>query len=47
MKSFDNLKRKRIYLFRHGEVSYINENGTAVANPTKVSLTKTNKISTA
>lgn len=41
MKSFDNLKRKRIYLFRHGEVSYINENGTGVADPTKVSLTKT------
>jgi len=40
MKSFDGLKRKRIFLFRHGEVSYLNKENQPVKHPTEVSLTK-------
>ncbi|MDG2061916.1 MAG: histidine phosphatase family protein [SAR86 cluster bacterium] len=43
MKSFDGSTRKRIFLFRHGEVSYLDEKGQAVRDPTKVCLTEKGK----
>lgn len=37
--AFDGSRRRRIYLFRHGDVSYVDDNGTRVADSTIVPLT--------
>ncbi len=37
--AFDGARRRRIYLFRHGDVSYVDERGNRVADPTTVPLT--------
>lgn len=37
--AFDGSRRRRIYLFRHGDVSYINDQGIRVADSTIVPLT--------
>ena len=38
-RSLDGCERKRIYLMRHAEVSYVQADGTAVADPRQVPLT--------
>ena len=40
-KSLDGCDRKRIWLMRHAEVSYVTEKGTAVEDPRQVPLTET------
>lgn len=37
--AFDGARRRRIYLFRHGDVSYVNDKGERVADPKVVPLT--------
>ncbi|MDZ4382306.1 MAG: histidine phosphatase family protein [Parvibaculum sp.] len=37
--AFDGSRRRRIYLFRHGDVSYVDDKGNRVADPTAVPLT--------
>lgn len=37
--AFDGSRRRRIYLFRHGDVSYVNDQGVRVADSTQVPLT--------
>ncbi len=37
--AFDGSRRRRIYLFRHGDVSYVDEQGNRVADPAGVPLT--------
>lgn len=37
--AFDGSRRRRIYLFRHGDVSYVDDKGNRVADPTVVPLT--------
>ncbi|MFN4355001.1 histidine phosphatase family protein [Parvibaculum sp.] len=37
--AFDGSRRRRIYLFRHGDVSYVDERGNRVADSTAVRLT--------
>ncbi len=37
--AFDGAHRRRIYVFRHGDVSYIDDNGVRVADSTTVPLT--------
>lgn len=37
--AFDGSRRRRIYLFRHGDVSYVDERGNRVADSTAVPLT--------
>lgn len=37
--AFDGSRRRRVYLFRHGDVSYIDDNGVRVADSTIVPLT--------
>lgn len=37
--AFDGSRRRRIYLFRHGDVSYVDDMGNRVADPTAVPLT--------
>jgi len=37
--AFDGSRRRRIYLFRHGDVSYVDEQGNRVADSTAVPLT--------
>lgn len=37
--AFDGAHRRRIYVFRHGDVSYIDDNGVRVADSTNVPLT--------
>ncbi len=36
--ALDGAQRRRIYLFRHGAVDYVNEQGNVVANPDDVAL---------
>jgi probable phosphoglycerate mutase len=36
--SFDGAERRRLYLFRHGSVDYVNSNGEVVPDPDDVSL---------
>lgn len=38
--AFDGSRRRRIYLFRHGDVSYVDDNGVRVADSTAVPLTQ-------
>ena len=38
--AFDGSRRRRIYLFRHGDVSYVDEQGIRVADPKTVPLTE-------
>jgi probable phosphoglycerate mutase len=38
--AFDGSHRRRIYVFRHGDVSYVDDNGVRVADSTIVPLTK-------
>ncbi|HEX7775959.1 MAG TPA: histidine phosphatase family protein, partial [Parvibaculum sp.] len=38
--AFDGSRRRRIYLFRHGDVSYVDDNGNRVADSTVVPLTQ-------
>ncbi|GMV61350.1 MAG: hypothetical protein AMXMBFR74_05190 [Parvibaculum sp.] len=37
--AFDGSRRRRIYLFRHGDVSYVDDMGNRVADPAAVPLT--------
>jgi len=37
--AFDGARRRRIYLFRHGDVSYVDDKGNRVADSTAVPLT--------
>lgn len=37
--AFDGSRRRRVYLFRHGDVSYVDDQGNRVADSTKVPLT--------
>lgn len=37
--AFDGSRRRRIYLFRHGDVSYVDDHGNRVADPAVVPLT--------
>lgn len=37
--AFDGSRRRRIYLFRHGDVSYVDDQGNRVADSTAVPLT--------
>lgn len=37
--AFDGSRRRRIYLFRHGDVSYVDDRGNRVADSTAVPLT--------
>ncbi len=37
--AFDGSRRRRIYLFRHGDVSYVDDQGNRVADPVAVPLT--------
>jgi len=37
--AFDGARRRRIYLFRHGDVSYVDDKGNRVADPAVVPLT--------
>ena len=37
--AFDGSRRRRIYLFRHGDVSYVDDQGNRVADPAVVPLT--------
>jgi broad specificity phosphatase PhoE len=37
--AFDGSRRRRIYLFRHGDVSYVNDEGVRVTDSTQVPLT--------
>lgn len=37
--AFDGARRRRIYLFRHGDVSYVDDKGNRVADPAAVPLT--------
>ena len=37
--AFDGSHRRRIYVFRHGDVSYVDDNGVRVADSTIVPLT--------
>ncbi|MEX0840475.1 MAG: histidine phosphatase family protein, partial [Parvibaculum sp.] len=37
--AFDGARRRRIYLFRHGDVSYVDDQGHRVADPAVVPLT--------
>ncbi|MFN3934785.1 histidine phosphatase family protein [Parvibaculum sp.] len=37
--AFDGSRRRRIYLFRHGDVSYVDDKGNRVADSTAVPLT--------
>lgn len=37
--AFDGSRRRRIYLFRHGDVSYVDDKGNRVADSTDVPLT--------
>lgn len=37
--AFDGSRRRRIYLFRHGDVSYVDDHGNRVADSTAVPLT--------
>lgn len=37
--AFDGSRRRRIYLFRHGDVSYVDDRGNRVADSTRVPLT--------
>ncbi|MBO6679929.1 histidine phosphatase family protein [Parvibaculum sp.] len=37
--AFDGSRRRRIYLFRHGDVSYVDDKGNRVADPAVVPLT--------
>lgn len=39
----DTRFRRRLYLMRHGEVSYFNDDGTPVTEPNLVTLTKTGR----
>ena len=36
--SFDGAERRRIYLFRHGAVDYVDDDGNVVADPDAVPL---------
>ena len=38
--AFDGSRRRRIYLFRHGDVSYVDDAGNRVADPKTVPLTE-------
>lgn len=38
--AFDGSRRRRIYLFRHGDVSYVDDQGNRVADPKIVPLTE-------
>ncbi len=38
--AFDGSRRRRIYLFRHGDVSYVDDQGNRVADSTVVPLTQ-------
>ena len=38
--AFDGSRRRRIYLFRHGDVSYVDEQGNRVADASAVPLTE-------
>jgi broad specificity phosphatase PhoE len=38
--AIDGAQRRRIYLFRHGAVDYIDDDGNVVADPDDVALNK-------
>lgn len=38
--AFDGALRRRVYLFRHGDVSYVTQDGSIVADPRAVHLTQ-------
>jgi len=38
--AFDGALRRRVYLFRHGDVSYVTQDGSIVADPRGVHLTR-------
>lgn len=42
--ALDGAKRRRIYLFRHGAVDYIDEHGNVVPDPDNVQLSETGRL---